>query len=109
MPYDQQLAERVRSKLENKDEISEIKMFGGICFTLRGNMVCGVINRDLVVRLGPEKYEHAVEQSNVRKMDFTGKALKGFIFVNESGTSNDESLGYWVESAIEYVRTLPPK
>lgn len=109
MPYDQQLAERVKSKLENKDEISEIKMFGGICFTLRGNMVCGIIKRDLVVRVGPDNYEHALDQPNVRKMDFTGKALKGFIFVNEPGTRTDESLAYWIESAIEYVRTLPPK
>lgn len=84
-------------------------MFGGVCFTLKGNMACGVVSTDLMVRVGPDKYDDALRRPHVRRMDFTGRPMKGYVFVGAAGTRSDSSLKYWTQLAIAYVETLPPK
>ena len=109
MACDEQLVGRVRAVLERTRGTAERRMFGGVCFTLNGNMVCGVVRADLMVRVGPDRYEHALEQPHVREMDFTGRAMKGYVFVAAPGIKSDSSLKDWVGSGIAYVGTLPPK
>ena len=79
MGYSEVLAEQLRDGLRNVDGISERKMFGGIAFMLNGNMCCGVINKDLVLRLGDERAAAALNERHTRKMDFTGKPLKSMV------------------------------
>ena len=77
MGYDKGLAERVRGLLKGKPGFSEKKMFGGVCFLLQGNMACGVLNDDLIVRVGPVKYNELLKVPNTRQFDITGKPMEG--------------------------------
>ena len=103
------LTERVRSLLRRRRGVAEISMFGGQCFTLRGHMCCGTLKQDLVVRIGPERYEQALAQPHARPMDFTGRPLKGFVFVGPNGYKTDAALAKWLRWATEFAESLPPK
>lgn len=109
MPCDEQLVARVRTALHRTRNVAELRMFGGVCFTLKGNMACGVVSTDLMVRVGPDKYDDALKQLHVREMDFTGRPMKGYVFVSAAGTKSDTSLKCWIKSGVAYVETLPPK
>jgi TfoX/Sxy family transcriptional regulator of competence genes len=109
MPYDRGLAERVRSILAQRSGLSERKMFGGLAFMIDGHMCCGVLNTDLMLRLSPESVVLALQQPNTRPMDFTGKPMKSMLFVDAIGTDSDEALHAWVDAALAFVLTLPPK
>jgi TfoX/Sxy family transcriptional regulator of competence genes len=106
MAYDEQLAARVRRILRRRDGVSEKKMFGGLSFLLHGKMCCGVLQNDLVVRIQPEDYEAALEQPSVRPMDFTGRPLKGFIYVGPEGCQSDKELSRWIEHGVEFVSSI---
>ena len=109
MPCNERLVERIRAALKRRRGTAERRMFGGVCFTLNGNMVCGVAGNDLMVRVGKDQYEDALKRPNVREMDFTGRPLKGFVFVGAPAIRSDSSLKHWVETGIAYVDTLPAK
>jgi TfoX/Sxy family transcriptional regulator of competence genes len=109
MAYDEELADRVRNVLEARSEVSERKMFGGIAFMLAGNMAVGVTNDDLMVRLGAEDAEQAVVEEGVRRMDFTGKPLKGFVYVSPERIADDAGLAQWVDAGADFASSLPPK
>src|SRR5215467_11629308 len=109
MPFDQNLADRTRRILAERCDVTERKMFGGLSFMVNGHMCCGVIKQDLVVRLGPEKYSQALSNPGVREMDFTGRALKGFIYVGPEGYQSDKSLKKWINAGLDFILTLPPK
>jgi TfoX/Sxy family transcriptional regulator of competence genes len=109
MPYDAGLAQRVREVLEEEPEFDEKKMFGGICFLLFGNMVCGIIRDELLVRVGAANYNEALKMPHTKKFDLTGKALKGWVMVVSEALDSDEELSDWVQKAVNFVRTLPPK
>lgn len=109
MPFDEVLANRVRKILAKIDGVSEKKMFGGLCFLVNGNMALGLVNDDLMIRVGPESYEQMLAQPNVRIMDFTGKPLKGFLYVGVKGTGSDKDLKKWVSKGIEFAMRLPAK
>ncbi len=79
MAYDEGLAQRIREALDDRPGIAERKMFGGLCFTLNGNMACGVTGDELMVRVGPDKHAEALERPHARKMDFTGRPMKGLV------------------------------
>jgi TfoX/Sxy family transcriptional regulator of competence genes len=84
-------------------------MFGGLAFLMNGHMFCGVVKDDLMVRLGEEATTAALSRPHTRPMDFTGKPLKSMIYIGADGLDSDESLQSWVESALKFVRSLPPK
>lgn len=109
MAYDEKLAGRVRGLLVRRKGVAEKKMFGGLCFLLKGKMFCGVLKEDLVARVGPEKYQAALARPHVRPMDFTGRPIKGFVFVGPGGCLTEQSLSNWLTPALEYASTLPPK
>lgn len=109
MSCDEQLVARVREVLERTRGTAERRMFGGVCFTLNGNMACGVVSTDLMIRIGPDKYDDALKRRHVREMDFTGRAMKGYVFVSALGTKSDPALKSWIEACIAYVKSLPPK
>jgi TfoX N-terminal domain len=109
MAYSERLADRIRKLLPRHASAAEIKMMGGLCFTLGGHMCCGVIKDDLVVRVGAERHREVLSKPHVRPMDFTGRPLKGFVFVSPAGHRNERSLKTWVGRATDFVESLPPK
>src|SRR5262249_19703902 len=109
MPYDDQLAQRVRDVLRQRQDVAERKMFGGVAFLVNGNMCCGVNGELLVLRLGPEGAEEALGRPHTRAMDFTGKAIKSMIYVEADGVASDTELRSWVEWALDHAQSLPPK
>ncbi|MGB5705090.1 MAG: TfoX/Sxy family protein [Polyangiales bacterium] len=109
MAYDEKLAERVREVLARRRGVSEKKMFGGLAFLVNGHMACGVQGEDLMVRVGPDDYEDALKKAGARPMDFTGRPLKGMIYVGPRGHRRAPSLKTWIERGLSYVRSLPPK
>jgi TfoX/Sxy family transcriptional regulator of competence genes len=84
-------------------------MFGGIAFMVRGNMCCGVIDDRLMVRVGPDAYDKALKLANAEPMGFTGKAMRGMIYVSPGGTRTARQLRVWVQRGLGFVATLPAK
>ena len=109
MAYDKGLAQRVREILEDEPGFDEKNMFGGICFLLFGNMVCGIIKDDLIVRVGADRYAEMLKMPHARKFDLTGKPMKGWVVVLAAALDSDEELNDWVQRAVSFARTLPPK
>lgn len=109
MAYDEGLAERVRDVLAFREDIIEKRMFGGIAFMLGGNMCVGVVRDVLMVRVGADGYEDALVEPHARPMDFTGKPLKGFIYVDPEGVDDDENLQTWIERGVAFAASLPVK
>lgn len=109
MAYSEAVAGRVRKALGAQRGLSEKKMFGGIAFLVRGNMCCGVIGDELMVRVGPEAYAAALARPHVREMDFTGKPLKGYVYVEPAGFRSAPSLAAWMKQATGFAGSLPAK
>jgi TfoX/Sxy family transcriptional regulator of competence genes len=109
MAYDEALADRVRDALGAREGVAERKMFGGIAFMVGGNMAVGVIGEDLMVRLDPADAGKALGEPHTRPMDFTGKPMKGMIYVDPAGSEADEDLTAWVEAGADFAASLPPK
>jgi hypothetical protein len=108
VPYDEDLAERVRAMLPAGEEVTERHMFGGLAFMFGGHMFCGIVKDSLMVRLGPGAADRALGRPYVRPMDFTGRPMKGMVFVDAGGL-HGLALREWVDAAAAFARTLPPK
>ena len=109
MAYDEGLVQRVRERLSDQNNFEEKKMFGGISFMVQGNFACGVSSDHLVVRVGPDKYADAVANPHTREMDFTGRPMKGWVYVNPDGYESTENLSYWVGQGLDFALSLPAK
>ena len=109
MVLDEDLAARTRAALGDVRGVTEIRMFGGLCFTVHGHMAVGVTGDDLMVRLPPEEGEAALAQPGARPMDFTGKPMRGFLYVGPEGTGTTRSLRSWVDRGVALASSLPPK
>ena len=109
MAYDEALAARVRDALAGRPGVTEMKMFGGICFMLNGNMCCGVVKEELMVRVGPDAHEEALMLPHARPMDFTGRHMVGFMFVGPQGVQEGHTLRQWVERGVSFAGSLPAK
>ncbi|MEE8533002.1 MAG: TfoX/Sxy family protein [Alphaproteobacteria bacterium] len=109
MPYDDALAARIRSAFEGKPGVTERKMFGGVAFMVSGNMACGVTGDEIMVRVGPDNHEDALSRPHARPMDFTGRPMRGMVYVARPGFESDQDLAAWVESGASFARSLPPK
>lgn len=109
MAYDERLAERVREALTTRADVSEKKMFGGLCFLLGGNMACGIVGDELMVRTGPDAWTDVLALPHAREMDFTGRSLKGFVYVASRGLEDDAALDSWIRRGADYAASLPPK
>jgi TfoX/Sxy family transcriptional regulator of competence genes len=109
MAYSESLAARIRAALAGKRGVVEKKMFGGVGFLLHGNMLVGVWKTSLIARIGPDAYEAALAEPDVRAFDITGKPMKGWVMVEPDGIENDDQLSSWIERAWQFVKTLPKK
>lgn len=110
MAYDERLAERIRRVFEARRDVVERKMFGGLTFLLRSRMCCGVVGNDLMVRVSGDEYEAIVRKPHVRPMDFTGKPLRGFVYVSPPGFRTATALRTWLARGerIAEERAEPP-
>ena len=109
MAFDEKLAARVRTALRDETDITEKRMFGGIAFLKRGYMFVGLATDSLMARVGPENYEQVLEMAQVREMDFTGKPMRGYVYVAPSALASDSALVEWLKRCAAFVDTLPPK
>lgn len=109
MAYDEGLAQRIREVLGERPGLVEKKMFGGIGFMLQGNMACGVLKGELIVRVGPERYEEALTKPHTRPFDFTGRLMKGWVMVASDGYESDDDLKGWVQQGVDFALSLPAK
>ena len=109
MSYNEELAARVREIVIEKADPVERKMFGGVAFMVGGHMCVGVIKDDLVVRLGEDGTDDALRHPAARPMDFTGKPMKGFLYVGVEGTTKERDLRAWIDKGLAFVGSLPPK
>jgi len=109
MPYSQSLVDRIRWALRENSKVQEKKMFGGVGFLLSGNLLVGVWESSLIVRLSPEKGADALNEPHVKEFDVTGRPMKGWIMVEPDGLDSDKQLGDWIERALQFVETLPAK
>ena len=109
MAYDEDLADRVRDVLAPIPDRDERKMFGGIAFMVGGNMACGITGSDLMVRLGEDGADAALDEPHTRPMDFTGRPLRSMVYVAPAGIASDSELRRWVERGTAFARSLPPK
>lgn len=115
MAYSDYQAERIRQRLHGSGRVEEKEMMGGLAFMLNGHMCMG-LNRDrttgedrLMIRVDKDRYEELLKMKGCREMDFTGKPMRGFLFVYPEGYDLDEDLDSWTEQALAFNRTLAPK
>jgi len=109
MAYDEGLAERLRELFARRRGVIEKRMFGGLCFMVGGYMAVGIVDDTLMARVGPEAYAEALRLPHVREMDFTGKPMKGYVYVDPPGFDAQADLEAWVERCVRFVSTLPKR
>ncbi|MBS1509536.1 MAG: TfoX/Sxy family protein [Bacteroidetes bacterium] len=103
MAYDEKLADRVREIIaQTHTNIEEKKMFGGLCFMVNDKMCVGVEHERLMVRLDPAKYDEVIEKEDCKPMDFTGKPMKGYVFVDKAVLKSSKQLNYWMQLALDF-------
>ena len=107
MAYDENLADRIRNFLHNKHVLfDEKKMMGGLTFMVNGKMCVGIVKNDLMARIGKNNYESALKNQGCREMDFTGKPMKGYVFLEPEAIDMDSKLEYWIDLSWEFIKTL---
>lgn len=109
MSFDEGLAQRIREYLQDYPGLEEKKMFGGLCFMISRHMCCGIVDDKLMARVGPDQYEGLLKREHTLEMDFTGRPMKGMIYVEPQGLNTDENLKEWLNLCIDFINTLPPK
>ena len=109
MAYDEGLAERIRDVLANMPEVTENRMFGGLCFMVSGNMCCGMVGETLMARVGAEQYAECLVLPYAREMNYTGKPLKGIVYVDPKGIAEDADLKCWIGRCLNFTQSLPDK
>jgi TfoX/Sxy family transcriptional regulator of competence genes len=109
MAYDEQLADRIRNALGDRDDVEERKMFGGLAFMVAGHMAVGIVGTELMVRLGEEEADGALDEEHVRAMDFTGRPMRTMVYVAPEGVADRAALEGWVRRGVSLTESLPPK
>ncbi len=107
MAYDENLADRIRNILHTKHiQFIEKKMMGGLTFMVNEKMCVGIVKDDLMARIGKDNYENALKKEGCHEMDFTGKPMKGYVFLEPLAIDLDADLDYWIEMALNFNLTL---
>jgi hypothetical protein len=109
MSFDEGLAQRICEQFLDQANVEEKKMFGRLCFMVSNHMCCGIVNETLMARVGAERYQECLARKHAGEMDFTGRAMKGFVYVAPAGVESDQDLAQWLAICCEFVKPLPPK
>ena len=102
MAYDEKLADQIRAALRANRHTEEKKMMGGLTFMVNGKMCVGVVNDELMCRIDPNMQEIALEKKGCRVMDFTGRPMKGFVFVSKKGMKTKKDFDYWIKLSLDF-------
>ena len=102
MAFNENLADRIRQALENVPNATEKFMFGGICFMVNDKMCLGVAKDEMMCRINPEMDEVALKKNGCRPMDFTGRPMKGYVFVAQEGMKTKKEFDYWINLSLEF-------
>ena len=102
MAYNEKLADRVRNILLDRGHVDERKMFGGLAFMVNDKMCVGILQEKLMARIDPEIYTTALQKKGCKEMDFTGRPMRGFVFVEPNGTTTKKDLQFWIELALAF-------
>lgn len=102
MAYDEKLNDRIREAIAHLPNVEEKHMFGGTCFMLNKKMCVGVVKDEMMCRIDPDIYEEALEKKGCREMVFTGKPMKGYVFVNDEGMKTKQTFDYWINLCLEF-------
>ena len=108
-PFNDLTARKIRNALDRTPGVSERQIIGGVAFLVQGNMCCGVFDEKLVVRVGPDAYDEALREPHARPMDFTGRALPGFVYVAREGYASETALKQWIDRGVGFVSSLPQR
>ncbi len=109
MAYDQNLAARIESVFDPAPGWVAKKMFGGVGYLLNGNMACGILNEFLIVRVGAENYQAALDHPHTKPFDTTGRPMTGWVMIYPAGCATDADLRAWLQKGLDFTQTLPPK
>ena len=109
MAFDEGLAARLREYLNDRSGVEERRMFGGLAFLVNGHMSCGINGTSLMLRLGKQGVDAALQEPHTRPMDFTGRPLSTMLYVDPDGFQEDADLAAWIDRAVAFGRSLPPK
>ena len=109
MAYDLKLADRIRAALAGRKDVVEKQMFGGIAFMIRGHMSCGVIGSTLMIRIDVADQEAFLREPGARPMDFTGRPMHGFLYVDGPRIATTAALRKWVGRATAHAESKPKK
>jgi TfoX/Sxy family transcriptional regulator of competence genes len=110
MPYDEELADRIRELLADEPNLTEKKMFGGVGFMVGGNMAVGASGQGgILVRVDPEQSDDLVASTEAYPMEMRGRSMTGWLRVDAEHVQDQAELATWVETGTAYARTLPPK
>src|SRR6476469_921006 len=111
MPYDEDMANRLRELLVNDTATTEKRMFGGLAFLLHGHMtVAASRTGGLLVRVNPAEAAQALGREHAMQMEMgAGRRPEGWILVAPEGVKTKRQLEPWVKRSLAFVETLPPK
>ena len=102
MAYDEKLADRIRKALPSNLKVEEKQMMGGITFMVSKKMCVGIFRDDMMCRIHPDEYEGALERKGCRQMKFTGRPMKGFVFVDSTGFSAKRDFDFWINLCLDF-------
>ena len=102
MPFDEKLNDRIREAIAHLPKVEEKLMFGGTCYMLNGKMCMGVLKDEMMCRINPDVYEDALQRDGCREMDFTGRPMKGYVFVSNEGMKTKKDFDYWIKLCLEF-------
>src|SRR3954467_13382048 len=100
MAYDEKLNDRIREAIAELPGVEEKHMFGGTCFMVNGKMCIGVVKDEMMCRIGPDVYEQALEKPGCREMVFTGRPMKGYVYVSDDGIKTKKEFKYWIDLCL---------
>lgn len=109
MAYDEDLADRIRTAIQDRDGVTEKRMFGGLAFLVDGNMAVGASQGGLLLRVDPSETDSLVGEDGVTRSEMRGRAMNGWVRVDPSAIASDEELTRWVQVGVAYAGSLPPK
>src|SRR5438876_919811 len=102
MAFNEKLNDRIREALSGLPDVEEKFMFGGTCFMVNGKMCVGVVKDEMMCRIDPDVYDEAMQKNGCREMIFTGKPMKGYVFVSDDGMKTKKDFDYWINLSLTF-------
>jgi len=102
MAYDENIAERIRERFAQLENVEEKPMMGGLTFMYNGKMCVGIIKDEMMCRIDPMEHDAALEKPGCRLMDFTSRPMKGYVLIDQAGMKNQKDFDYWIDLALAF-------